>query len=141
LDLVSAAHRKTALETALGIGLALILVGLAAVFLYAGVGFGGERGEMRIDLDSRPLAARLNRAGNIALAFVFALEVGAAWLLFRSRQILVPRLHGVIQFFSLLIGAILCSYVLAMLSLAGIAPDPIYDLERILSAWLMRIAA
>lgn len=59
----------------------------------------------------------------------------------KSTPMLVPRLHWMITFFSLLIGTAICSYMLVRLSLAWMAPDPIFDLERILSDWLVRIAA
>lgn len=138
---MTAAYRKMAVQSALGITLALILVGLASVFLLVAVGLGIWHGELRTDLESRQNAVQLNRAGNITLALFFGLEAGAAWLLMKSTPMLVPRLHWMIKFFSLLIGIAICSSMLVRLSLAWMAPDPIFDLERILSDWLVRIAA
>jgi len=53
----------------------------------------------------------VNRAGNIPVAFFFATEVGAAWLLLGS-GLLLFKLHWLIKFLGLLIVMVLCSYVL-----------------------------
>ncbi len=136
----SPTHRKTRLEVTLGITLATLLVGLASVFLLATANLGTWHGEMRIDSESRQFAAQVNRAGNIAVAFFFAIEVVAAWLLLRS-GLLLFKLYWLIKFLGLLIVMVLCSYILVMLSLRGEAPDLIFHLERILRDWFMSIAA
>ena len=98
-------------------------------------------GEIRIDPESHRLADQVNRAGNIAAACFFTAEVIAGWLLMRSGLASLFNLHWPIKFFGLLIVMILCSYVLVMFSLKGKAPDLVFDFERVLRNWFMRIAA
>jgi len=138
---VSAIHRKTRVENALGMPLAIVLAGVASIFLRAGVGFGITHGEMSIDAESRQLAAQLNRAGNIALVFFLATALGASWLLLKSGPVSLPRLHWSVKFSGLLAAVAFCSWVLVMLSLTAGAPDLIINLERSVSSWLMSVAA
>lgn len=133
-------YRKTRLEVTLGTMLGTLLAVLASVFLLAAVALGFWHNEMRIGRESRQVATQVNRAGNIAIAFFFATEGVAAWLLLRS-GLLPFKLHWLFKFLGLWIGAVLCSYLLVLLSVRGEAPDLIFDLERVLGDWFMRIAA
>jgi hypothetical protein len=139
--LTSPAHRKTRLEVTLGTTLATLLVGVASIVLLAAVYLGIWHGAMRIAPESRQLAAQVNRAGNIAAALFFAIEVVAAWLLQKCGLLSLFKLHWLIKFIGLLIAVVLCSYLLVLLSVRGEAPDLIFHLGGILRHWFMSIAA
>lgn len=96
---------------------------------------------MSLDAQSRQLAAQANRAAHLAVGCFFTTEVIAAWVLVRWGFASLIRLHWLIKFVVLLIGIFLSSYVLMRLSLNGIAPDPVFDLEPKLHDWFMRMAA
>ena len=136
----SSGHKRTRLKIALGGALAMLLIALASVLLWATVSFGIWRGEMNIAAESRQLVAQVNRAGNIAFACFLATEGVAAWLLLKA-GLLPFKLHWLIKFLGLIIVMILCSYMLTMLSLRGLMLDPMFDLDRIVEDWLMSIAA
>jgi hypothetical protein len=136
----SPVHPRTRLKIALDATLATLLVALASTFLMATASFGIGYGEVKISTESHQLAAQVNRAGNIALAFFLATAGVAAWLFMKAG--LSPfKLPWPIKFLGLIMAVILCSYILTMLSLRGIMLDPMVGLERIVQDWLMRIAA
>jgi hypothetical protein len=128
------------MKTGAFVALALLLIITASLFLVVRIGFGIERGEMRINsTDSQHVAEKVNSAGNIALVLFFVVETLAICLFLKSGITLLPRLHWTIRSLSVLIGAIVTSWIIALILLNARLPAAI-KYYRALSDWIMSIA-
>ena len=125
------------------LALAASMVMLASLLLLVEIGFGFTRGDVPNPPRSIYVGDRLSRAGIVTFVCFGMAEIGTTWLIIKSGLVPTPRRWVVLRPAGVFVAAILCTYVLTLLSFALLNSRPVPALrntERFLAKWIMTIA-
>jgi hypothetical protein len=132
--------RRSARTTAAIAALGMTLVAAGTVLLLVAVGFGIERGDMRVDAETDGFANRLYHAAYVALALSLAAQLAGSVVLLGMGLPFWPRAHWAFRLAALFVATVLCSYAGALLLLNyGSYCLPLRDLCDALSNLILKM--